>query len=306
VIIHSDPAMSADLVREELFKGSLVLRTDITAVGELVQYARTCLADLFAPHDPESVHEHFSPAEMAGLLGTWKPAFIHDGRSKRLVEEIIREAGFGPERTYYDLPKPRTSFPVGHLNTGVAFAFPWHRDVWYSAPPQQINWWLPVFTVTPQNAISFDPDKFAASVKNDSHLFDYYVHNAGRHGTARQVHREVQARPGAHEHRADHEVTVIPAPGSVLLFSGAQLHTSIPNTSGRSRYSIDFRTVDVEDLVGRRGAPLVDAHCAGTAIRDFRRVLDGSRFDEQLVMEIFGAPPDGAELVFLPGGIPEE
>ena len=36
------------------------------------------------------------------------------------------------EGTHYDLPKPRTSFPVGHLTTGIAYAFPWHRDVRYA------------------------------------------------------------------------------------------------------------------------------------------------------------------------------
>ena len=33
-----------------------------------------------------------------------------------------------------------------------------------------------------------------------------------------------------------------------MLFSGAQLHASIPNTSGDARFSVDFRTVDVADL----------------------------------------------------------
>ena len=44
--------------------------------------------------------------------------FIHSERSKKLVRAVIEEAGFPPEETHYDLPKPRTSFPVGHQNTG--------------------------------------------------------------------------------------------------------------------------------------------------------------------------------------------
>ena len=55
--------------------------------------------------------------------------------------------------------------------------------------------------------------------------------------------REVQARPGAVDHKPDQELVILPAPGEVLLFSGAQLHASIPNTSGRARFSVDFRTV---------------------------------------------------------------
>ena len=77
-----------------------------------------------------------------------------------------------------------------------------------------------------------------------------------------------------------------------------QLHTSIPNSSGRARYSVDFRTVDAGDLLAGRGAPLVDAHCTGTAIRDFRNVADESSFDEETVTQLFGAPPPGAMLVF--------
>ena len=110
--------------------------------------------------------------------------------------------------------------------------------------------------------------------------------------------RERQARPGALDHQPHDELVVLPAPGAVLLFSGAQLHTSIPNASGRARYSVDFRTVDAGDLLAGRGAPLVDAHCTGTAIRDFRNVADEGSFDEETVTHLFGAPPCGAILVF--------
>ncbi len=272
--------------------------TRLPAVSEFVHHARQQLIDLFSPYDPENAHEHFEPAEMAKILGAWKPSFIHSDMSKKLVREIIESAGLPAEGTHYDVPKPRTSFPVGHLTTGVAFAFPWHRDVWYSAPAQQLNWWLPIFPVRDDNSMAFDLPKFDQAVPNDSANFDYYENNAGRLTTATQVTRERQARPGAHEHQASQELIVLPAPGQVLLFSGAQLHTSIPNTSGRARYSIDFRTVDVGDLEAGRGAPLVDAQCTGTAIRDFRNVADESSFEEETVVRLFGAPPPGAMLVF--------
>ena len=85
-----------------------------------------------------------------------------------------------------------------------------------------------------------------------------------------------------------------------MLFSGAQLHASIPNTSGTARFSVDFRTVDVADLFAGEGAPLVDVECTGTAIRDFHRVSDGAPFDEESVVRLFGDPPAGSTLVFAP------
>jgi hypothetical protein len=293
-----DPCVPADELRQQLFAGNLVVLTRLQALSDFVEYTRDELTELFRPHDPEHAHEHIDPAEMAKILSAWKPRFIHSDRSKKLVRAVIEEAGFPGEDTHYDLPKPRTSFPVGHLTTGVAFAFPWHRDTWYSAPPQQINWWLPIFPVREDNAMSFDLASFDRAVPNTSDAFDYYQNNASRLTTATGVTREAQARPGAIDHQPDQELVVLPAPGQVLLFSGSQLHKSIPNTSGRARFSVDFRTVYVPDLMAGRGAPLVDVYCTGTAIRDFINVADEGSFDEETVVKLFGAPPPDAMLVF--------
>ena len=216
--VFVDPAMPADALRQTLYDGNLVILTRLRAVADFVDYARDQLTELFSPHDPEQAHEHFDPPEMAKLLGAWKPSFIHSDLSKKLVRGIITEAGLPAEYTHYDLPKPRTSFPVGHLTTGVAFAFPWHRDVWYSAPAQQLNWWLPIFPAREDNSMSFDLPSFGRPVPNSSGSFDYYENNARRLTTATSVTKEQQARPGALDHKPAHELVVLPEPGAVLLF----------------------------------------------------------------------------------------
>jgi hypothetical protein len=296
--ILTNPSLPPEELRSRLYAGDLVLLTRLQMLGEFVEYVRSELTDLFAPHDPLHAHEYIEPAEMAKILGVWKPQWIHADRSRELVKAIIEEAGFAPEYTHYDVPKPRTSFPVGHLTTGIAFAFPWHRDAWYSAPAQQINWWLPIFPVTAANAMSFDLASFGREVPNTSGGFDYYENNNRRFSAAKSVGRESQSRPGAVDHTPGTEVVPLPSPGDVLLFSGAQLHKSIPNTSRLARYSVDFRTVDVRDLTSQRGAPLVDAWCTGTSVRDFISTKDESLFDEDLVQSIYGAPPAGVHLVF--------
>jgi hypothetical protein len=298
--VFVDLDASASELRQTIYQGDLVILTRLKAVGSFVDYMREQLAKLFRPHDPERAHEYFDKTEMASMLGAWKPSLIHSEEAKALVCRIIREARFPAHGTHYDLPKPRTSFPVGHLTTGIAYAFPWHRDVWYSAPAQQINWWLPIFPLRPDNSMAFDLGAFAREVSNSSDRFDYYRNNAARLTTAAQLTQEAQARPAALQYSPAEELVVLPAPGAVLLFSGAQLHRSITNTSDRSRFSVDFRTVDVADLECARGAPVVDAHCTGTALRDFRNVADGLAFDEATVVELFGAPPEGSMLVFDP------
>lgn len=184
--VHVDPGFESAELRNRLFAGDLVVMTNLPPVRALVDHAVASLTSLFAPHDPLKAHEHYSLAEMATLLGGWKPAFIHDARSKDLVCQIAGACGFDAQHTYFDVPKPRTSFPTGHLATGVAFAFPWHRDTWYGAPAQQINLWIPVLGVLANNAMGFDVEGFRRIVNNDSSNFDYYVHNAARAGLASQ------------------------------------------------------------------------------------------------------------------------
>ena len=295
-----DPDLSVPELRQSLYEGNVVVLTNLPSVGSFVAYLKEQLIDLFAPLEPEYAHEHIDKTEMAKLLGDWKPRFIHAPESKELVRAIIKEAGFEAGETHYDLPKPRTSFPVGHLTTGIAYGFGWHRDTWYSAPRQQINWWLPVFPVRADNAMCFDLHAFGRAVPNTSDGFDYYQNNRARLTTAAQVTVEQQARPAAVDHEPVDELVVLPPVGAVMLFSGSQLHASIPNTSGRARFSVDFRTVDVTDLQSGRGAPSVDVSCTGTAIRDFRRVSDDGAFEEEWVVRSFGEPPAGAMLVLAP------
>ena len=299
--ILTDPAIPAEELRQRLYSGDLVILTRLRALAEFVDYMRGELTELFAPYDPEHVHEHIEPAEMAKILGEWKPRWIHAERSRELVRTIIAEAGFDPGHTYYDVPKPRTSFPSGHLTTGIAFAFPWHRDVWYSAPAQQINWWLPVFPVRETNAMSFDLAQLSPGpVPNTSGDFDYYRNNAQRLGTAevrwaRSV-RPVPARSTTS--RAWTSSRSLPL-ARCLLFSGAQLHTSIPNSSGLARYSVDFRTVDTRDLRagtrratgGRRLHRNRDPGLREHPGRERPRRGDWSG-------RYYGAPPDDAMLVF--------
>ena len=149
-----------------------------------------------------------------------------------------------------------------------------------------------MFAVRDDNPMRFDLQGFDQAVMNSSSEFDYYKNNTARLNTASQISGERQVRPVLNHTPAD-ELVVVPFPGAVMLFSGTQLHSSIANRSGRARFGVDFRTVDVADLHAGRGAPLVDVDCTGTTIRDFEAF-----FDEGKVTRLFGAPPPGSTLVF--------
>jgi hypothetical protein len=155
-----------------------------------------------------------------------------------------------------------------------------------------------VWPVADDNIMEFYPRGFGAQVENNSGDYDYYVANAWR-GRIKDFSGGTDARvhPAPVHGTAPDEVrlTLVPPQGGIMLFSGDQLHASIPNTSGLTRYSIDFRTVHVDDVHAGVGAPMPDVACTGTALRDFRRLTDGASFTEDEVAPYDSESPAGAE-----------
>jgi hypothetical protein len=82
----------------------------------------------------------------------------------------------------------------------------------------------------------------------------------------------------------------------VIVFSGAQLHSSVPNTSGRTRFSIDFRTVHATDAAERRGAPNVDSRCTGSTMNDYLRCTDLAHVPAEIRAAYEDGPPTPAPL----------
>jgi len=93
-------------------------------------------------------------------------------------------------------------------------------------------------------------------------------------------------------------------PGGIIVFSGAQLHSTVPNTTNTVRWSIDFRTVNIDDVVEKRGAPNTDSASTGTSLRDFLRVADFAPLPEDVVVEYHDGFPEGGVAVFKPEAMP--
>lgn len=151
------------------------------------------------------------------------------------------------------------------------------RDTWYGAPQAQINWWLPVYPLTSDNAMAFYPRHFSSPAANDSERFNYYRRNVERKDVAKFVDEDPRVQPGAIGLGPDEpEVRLLPKVGGIIVFSGAQLHATVTSATSLSRYSVDFRTVSRQDVERGRGAANIDASCTGTALRDFLRGSDSA------------------------------
>jgi hypothetical protein len=284
--------------REELYRGSVFVYPPSPRALELCKFARELVEAAFRPYDPRTVHESVKVEQCVEILADLKPKFIHHPRCKELIQGMLAERGCDLEKTYFDVPRLRTAFPSDYLSSGIAYAFHPHRDTWYSAPFSQVNWWMPIDEISPENSMGFHPRYWDEAVPNSSNTYNYYEWNrSSRQSAAQHVKSDarVQPRPQV-ELRPDPQLRVIANVGGAMLFSAAQLHSTVPNTCGLTRYSIDFRTLNLDDVWKKSGAPNIDSASTGTTMRDYNRATDFKGLPEEAVALYF----DGTEAEFTP------
>ncbi len=289
--IFLDPDLSDHERRARLYRGAILLLSPSAASRELVAFARALTEEAFAPRNPETAHCELPVEEYARLLAALKPRFIHHPRCKELLREILKSAGCDEARTYFDVPRLRTAAPGDYLSTGIAYAFHPHRDTWYSAPQCQINWWMPVYPMRPENGMAFHPRYWTQPLKNSSRIYNYRRWNAeNRFNAAQQLKVDTRPQPKPEEPvDLNPSLRFVPPPGGLILFSGAQLHSTVPNGTDLTRFSIDFRTVNLDDVRAREGAHNIDSACTGTSLGDFLRAADFERI-EQSAVDLYDTP----------------
>jgi hypothetical protein len=262
--------------RPRLYRGDIFLYSPRASSNALCEFAREMIEEAFGSLDPRTAQYEIPVEEYVSIVAPLKPKFIHHPESKRLIREILRDMGADLETTFLDVPRLRMVTSHAYLTSGVGYAHHPHRDTWYSAPPTQINWWLPIYDIDTESSMAFHPAYWGKAVRNGSRRFNYYQWNAqGRASAAKHIKSDTRDQPKPEEPiELEPAVRFVTEAGGMILFSGAHLHSTVPNTSGLTRYSIDFRTIDIADTELRLGAPNVDAECTGTSIRDFRRAAD--------------------------------
>jgi hypothetical protein len=283
--IHVDATQPDQARRQLLYSGDIFVLGPSEESLALTAWTRQMLEDAFAPHPPTAAQHAMDVHAFVAIFGPVKPRFIHHPTTKELLRAVIAKAGCDLDQTYLDVPRLRGVTSDGYLTAGVGYAHPMHRDTWYSAPMAQLNWWMPIYPFEVESSMAFHPDYWDQGVANGSADFDYYDWNiTGRATAAQHVTSDTRVQPKVTEPVAvDPQIRLVVPPGGIVLFSGAQMHSTVPNTTGVTRFSIDFRTVHLAEVEARGGAPNVDSRPRGTSLRDFHRASDGEDMPTELV-----------------------
>lgn len=301
--IYYDSALSDDARRKLLYEGQLFVYSPRPTTTAFVSFAKAMIEDAFRGQDPLKAQYNMGVEEYAALLGKLKPAFIHHPESKRHLQNILESFGADISKTYFDVPRMRSSTSDNFLTTGIAYAWHAHRDTWYSAPNCQINWWLPIYEIESDNAMAFHPRYWSQPVKNSSVGYNYYKWNMMHRGenVVKMTNEDGRPLPKATEPMdLDPQVRLICPVGGIIIFSAAQMHSSVPNTSALTRFSTDFRTVHLNDAMANIGAPNIDSACTGTVMRDFLRGTDLSKLPDDVIALYDDDTANEGELVYKP------
>jgi hypothetical protein len=119
----SNPAITDDERRRRLYAGQVMVYSASPASLALVEHARRMIEDAFGSINPQTAQHEMPVEDFAGLLAELKPKFIHHPESKRRLQELLSEFGCDRDKTYFDVPRMRTSTSNDYLSSGISYAF---------------------------------------------------------------------------------------------------------------------------------------------------------------------------------------
>ncbi len=240
----------AGAISEALFAGTLIVCRKLEPVQALVARARAIVEQHVGDHPSEAERRLYAQA-FQKTAQQIRNQVQNDETIEDCWQQTLAALGYIPSEVYRDRVRLRVVPSRPEARTRTIRPLEPHRDTWGSGVMAQVNWWLPLYPLHPQRTMLLWPDRFREAVSNTSDQWDYEELMQGRTGDypLLPVARSIPPEPGE---------PVLIEPGELLLFSAAHLHAGISDASGRTRFSLDTRTVWKRDVETGRGAPDVD------------------------------------------------
>jgi len=267
------PSPIAD-ARAALYAGDLFLLSPTGASRTLVTDVRALLEEELGGENIREIPSSLDNDTWFRKIGNVRRALYLGDHFHRRVRDLLESYGFDPARTAFDPLRLRAIAHLGHENPRAAPVYYAHRDTWYAHSQAIVTWWVPLDDLGEEETFELYPDRFATAVPNDSEVFDYDAWV--KDGWSLKIGWQ---DPEAGRRARYPSVLGSPDPGrsigfsckraETLLFSGAHFHKTRPQATGRARFSLDFRAVDLDDHAKGLGAPNVDNRSRGSALPDY-------------------------------------
>ena len=248
--------------KSSIYAGDIYLNTDLQATHALCRFAKESITRAFdGETDHQALHTMMPVTEFVERVTALKRQFTNCLEVKEMIQTFALEIGIDPAEYLFDVPRIRVVPHFNYLHAGVSYAYKPHRDTWYGNADCQINTWMPVYTIQPEQTMMINPGYFSTPVKNSSvdwSLADWI--NVQRPLAKTNVTEETRIHPVPNEEiQTSSEIRIAGNEGEVITFSGSHLHGTVANFTDKTRFSVDFRLLNLQDLLNGRGAPNVDS-----------------------------------------------
>ncbi len=228
---------------------------------ELVELTKEVIVDHFMSVHPQTVHRQLSRNRFLRIAHDAQEAFKTSGQANTLLLHCLEQSGVNLDTCYRDklvlriLPPSDSHSGGRHSSTHV------HRDTWGSNIYQQINWWAPVYPLDEGSTLAIYPSHWQKPIANNTDTWNFAEVIRDHKQTPRHLAGKVPAAPLATGEVDKHnEIRVLIKPGDLLSFSSAHLQGGLANTTDETRFSIEMRTINYDDIVDGRRAPNIDSH----------------------------------------------
>ena len=255
--------------RQAVYEGEIFLLPARDASLQLVADVNRALVEGLGPTDDVRRRQFdMEGDEMQRRLTAVRQRLAGERRFMERARKVLASIGLAPEEFVLDVPRLRAVLHRGHEIPAAAPAYDAHRDTWYANSEAQINLWIPLHDVHAAETFAFFPDFFTRATENSSADFDHdtWMVNVGWQRHDRPATAIYPAALSSLE--AARRVAFACQQGEILVFSAAHLHQTLPNLSGATRFSVDFRVVHRDDKPAGRGAPTVDNDSRGPGLRE--------------------------------------
>ncbi|MBW4595826.1 MAG: hypothetical protein KME46_23715 [Brasilonema angustatum HA4187-MV1] len=272
--IYFDSLNNDTVRRQQIHNGQLFVFSPRSSTIDLSQFVRNLVKEAFGSLDPTKAEYSLPVDEFLTIESDLKQTLMNHPDTKQMIQAILKEFECDLSKTYFDLPQLRMAPTRGYLPNGEGLFHDPHRDTWYAAPMCLLNWWIPIYDLESERTVAFHPRYWNQPVNNDSRGFEKDYKTNFREAEFPHPEKQIEIEP---------EIRIVCPASGLILFSGAQMHSAVPNTSGLTRLSLDFRTVHYDDIVTNSGATNIDSYSTVALLTDFMRGTDLAKFPEDVI-----------------------
>ncbi len=272
--IYFDSLSNDTVRRQQIYNGQLFVFSPRSSTIDLSQFARNLVEEAFGSLDPTKAEYSLPVDEFLVIEADLKQTLMNHPQTKQIIQAVLKEFECDLSKTYFDLPQLRMAPTRGYLPNAEGLFHDPHRDTWYAAPMCLLNWWIPIYDLESERTVAFHPRYWNQPVNNDSSGFEKDYKTNFREAEFPHPEKQIEIEP---------EIRIVCPAGGLILFSGAQMHSAVPNTSGLTRLSLDFRTVHYDDIVTNTGATNIDSYSTVALLTDFIQGTDLAKFPEEMI-----------------------